>query len=221
MATRTRVVVESGDKRVFATAIDWPGWSRSAKTRDDALATLVEYGARYKKSLGTAAAGLTLPKSVDELEITSSVHGGANTDFGVPHEIVSDDRKQPTDKELEELIKLLKAIWKGFDSAAAKAKGKTLATGPRGGGRKLDQIREHVAGADRAYIGALGAKAPPEKEGWAATQAAFIDALHAKVRGELPEKGPRGGDRWPARYAIRRSAWHALDHAWEIEDRLE
>jgi len=24
---------------------------------------------------------------------------------------------------------------------------------------------------------------------------------------------------WPARYAIRRTAWHVLDHAWEIEDR--
>jgi len=52
-------------------------------------------------------------------------------------------------------------------------------------------------------------------------ESAFIEALHAKVRGELPAKGPRGGDRWPARYAIRRSAWHALDHAWEIEDRSE
>jgi hypothetical protein len=38
--------------------------------------------------------------------------------------------------------------------------------------------------------------------------------------GELPDFGPRGGERWPALFAIRRSAWHALDHAWEIEDRL-
>jgi len=25
---------------------------------------------------------------------------------------------------------------------------------------------------------------------------------------------------WPARYYVRRAAWHVLDHAWEIEDRL-
>jgi hypothetical protein len=31
--------------------------------------------------------------------------------------------------------------------------------------------------------------------------------------GPLAEKG------WPARYAARRIAWHALDHAWEMEDR--
>jgi hypothetical protein len=30
---------------------------------------------------------------------------------------------------------------------------------------------------------------------------------------EVPEKG------WPPRYAARRIAWHALDHAWEIEDK--
>jgi hypothetical protein len=29
----------------------------------------------------------------------------------------------------------------------------------------------------------------------------------------------RGGSRWSPRYAIRRSAWHSLDHAWEILDR--
>jgi hypothetical protein len=40
------------------------------------------------------------------------------------------------------------------------------------------------------------------------------------VRGELAERGPRGGIRWPARYYVRRAAWHVLDHAWEIEDRL-
>ena len=27
------------------------------------------------------------------------------------------------------------------------------------------------------------------------------------------------GARWPVRHGIRRSAWHVLDHAFEIEDR--
>jgi hypothetical protein len=55
--------------------------------------------------------------------------------------------------------------------------------------------------------------------GWPSIQKAFIAAARARAHGELPDQGPRGGKRWPARYAIRRSAWHALDHAWEIEDR--
>ena len=29
---------------------------------------------------------------------------------------------------------------------------------------------------------------------------------------------PKG---WPQRYAVRRIAWHALDHVWEMEDRSE
>jgi hypothetical protein len=36
-------------------------------------------------------------------------------------------------------------------------------------------------------------------------------------------RGPSDGEpiskRWTARFAARRIAWHALDHAWEIEDR--
>ena len=32
---------------------------------------------------------------------------------------------------------------------------------------------------------------------------------------------PLADRRWTPRYAARRMAWHALDHAWEIEDRTE
>jgi len=40
-------------------------------------------------------------------------------------------------------------------------------------------------------------------------------------RGEEPPPNPRRTKPlWSPRFAIRRSAWHALDHAWEIEDRV-
>jgi hypothetical protein len=32
---------------------------------------------------------------------------------------------------------------------------------------------------------------------------------------------PLAGRHWPQRYAARRIAWHALDHAWEIDDRTD
>ena len=215
-----KVFLESGDKKVFAGAIDWPGLARSGKTEEAALQALVAYAPRYAANLGSVAARLEVPARVESMEVVARLRGGSGTDFGVPSVVADFDRQALSDAQLVQLIERLRGAWTAFERAAAGADGKTLASGPRGGGRSLQKIREHVIEADRAYIGALGARAPHAREGWAAVQDAFIEALHAKVRGELPERGPRGGERWPARYAIRRSAWHALDHAWEIEDRL-
>ncbi len=44
----------------------------------------------------------------------------------------------------------------------------------------------------------------------------MLEALRAPSDGS-----PLVGRRWTARYAAHRIAWHALDHAWEIEDRSE
>jgi hypothetical protein len=216
------VYVETTKRRTFACAVDWPGWCRSGKTEANALAALVAYGPRYKAALGRHADRLEPPADASALKVVDSRPGTPTTEFGAPGVVTDLDRREVSDTELARLISMLEAAWSAFDRAAAEAAGRPLApAGPRGGGRRIDQMQAHVHEADRAYIGGLGAKAPPSGDGWPATQAAFVAALHAKVRGELPEKGPRGGERWPARYAIRRSAWHALDHAWEIEDRSE
>jgi hypothetical protein len=53
---------------------------------------------------------------------------------------------------------------------------------------------------------------------------AAVEAMRAAVLEVLrqPSDGSPLADRkWPARYAARRIAWHALDHAWEMEDRTE
>ena len=52
------------------------------------------------------------------------------------------------------------------------------------------------------------------------TRQAVLDALAAAAHGEVPARGPRGGVIWTPRYFVRRVAWHVLDHAWEIEDRV-
>ena len=214
-----KVYVEGGSKRTFVGAIDWPGWDRGAKTEEAALEAFIDYGPRYVAAIGNPARGLKLPKSVKDLDIRTRLKGGSGTDFGVPSTVSDFDRAELSADDLAELAKVLRAAWRAFETAASKAKGTKLRpSGPRGGGRALDKIVEHVREADEAYIASLGAR-PPRNAEWATLQRALIDALAAKIRGELPERGPRGGERWPARYAIRRSAWHALDHAWEIEDR--
>ena len=98
-----------------------------------------------------------------------------------------------------------------------------LAKGPRGGGREVDAIVEHVVGAEASYLRMIGGRADVE-EGEAAAarddeRAAAIDALERALTDGIPERGPKGGARWSAPYFVRRAAWHVLDHAWEIEDR--
>ncbi len=97
--------------------------------------------------------------------------------------------------------------------------------GPGGGGRDLDKIIEHVIEGDASYLRRLAwktKKAPEESraEALRRTRQAILDALDAAVREGLPERGPRSGVIWTSRYFVHRVAWHALDHAWEIEDCL-
>jgi hypothetical protein len=79
--------------------------------------------------------------------------------------------------------------------------------------------------ADAGYLARLGWKLEKGKEndlsrGMTRSRQAILRALTAAAGGGMPERGPRGGVRWTPRYSVRRVAWHALDHAWEIEDRI-
>jgi hypothetical protein len=80
-------------------------------------------------------------------------------------------------------------------------------------------MTDHVREADEGYTAALGGKSRPAGAEWSVVQQNFVAAVKARNAGELPDVGPRGGTRWPPLFAMRRSAWHALDHAWELEDR--
>jgi len=147
------------------------------------------------------------PAVVDGLRVTARLNGDATTDFGAPGAIPAADAEPVGPAEFERLVALLDACWSAFEKAARSATGKRLATGPRGGGRDLENIRQHVVQAEESYARTVGGGTN------------FGEALRARWRGEVPDTGPRGGLRWPVRYAVRRSAWHLLDHAWEIEDR--
>ena len=123
------------------------------------------------------------------------------------------------------LQNLLKACWQAFDRAAQAAVGKELSKGPRGGGRDLDGIIDHVLGSAEGYLGRISWKLPKSetadfKVRVQQIQSGVEDALDRAAHGGVEEHGPRGGKRWTARYFTRRSAWHILDHAWEIEDRM-
>jgi hypothetical protein len=220
---RIDVYLEIGSKRVFACAVDWPGWCRSGPDEAGALQALLDYGPRYAKVVGTARLGFVAPSRVEALHVVLRMKGNATTDFGAPGVVPSVDRASAGEADCARLEKVLRAGWRALDSAAKRATGKELRKGPRGGGRELDAIVRHVVDADAGYLGGVGWKAPAAGKAAdrvEATRSAVLEAVRASAGGEIPAIGPRGGVRWPVRYFVRRVAWHTIAHAWEIERRL-
>jgi hypothetical protein len=212
------VYVEVGSKQVFACALDWPGWCRSGKTEDDALAALAAYVPRYAPV--AKKAGLKFPNSAGEFKVVERVKGGATTDFGAPEKSVAADDKPITKAQAERLAAVVEAAWAIFDEVAAGAPA-SLRKGPRGGGRDRDKMIDHVLDAEAAYTRKIGLRHKPssrsDKQAITQTRRETLETLRA-ARKPLPAQDIKS---WPYRYAARRIAWHALDHAWEMEDRSE
>jgi hypothetical protein len=217
MKTSIAVYLELGKKRVFVASVEWPGWCRSGRDAESALEALLEYGPRYAKAIKSARLGFKVPSHTEAFKIVEKLKGNATTDFGAPGIAPKADARGLDAKELKRQEAILKACWTALDRAAAKAKGATLSTGPRGGGRSLTKIVAHALDAEGAYLHALGGK-------YRGTDAkvmheTVLAMLESRARGEEPDMSRRKAPLWHPRYAVRRSAWHALDHAWEIEDR--
>jgi hypothetical protein len=217
------VVLEIGARRVFAIAVDWPGWARSGREEQAALEALVAARGRYVRSLGR---GFRVPDpgSIEDLSVLERVSGNATTDFGAPDAVLPGDADPISAEELERLERIVRACWRAFERTSQGAEGTTLTVGPRGGGRSLEAIERHLVEAEASYIRKLAAK-PPTVQGdlmrasAGLIHASAVDALRTAVKEGVPERGPRGGKLWSPRRFVRRVTWHALDHAWEIEDR--
>jgi hypothetical protein len=207
-----------GKKRVFAGALEWPGWSRSGRDEDAAIAQLLQYRDRY----AAAMLDFTVPASGTAIVI-ERVAGNATTDFGAPGVPPKADAAPLDGSPLKRHLAILEAAWGAFDGAAKRARGRSLSKGPRGGGRDLDKMIAHVHEAELAYLSAVGGSFKREAGEKAAAagrrmRQVMVAAIAARARGEPPAK-PRRSALWAPRYVVRRAAWHALDHAWEIEDR--
>ena len=213
------MALETAPKKTFATAVDWPGWSRSGKTSELALEALAAYAARY--AAVAAKAGETFPDhaALGDLEVIEESEGGGGTDFGVPSRVTDADRRRTTAKEADRLRRLVAAAWAVFDGVAATAPAE-LRKGPRGGGRDRDKMIGHVTEADSAYAREIGLRLNPPDPAQRATVKAMREAV-LEVIGTPSDGSPLADRKWTARYAASRIAWHALDHAWEMEDRSE
>jgi hypothetical protein len=219
MVTPVRIMVERGKKkRVVACAFDWPGWDRSAKTEDEALAVLESYRPRFAPVAGLAGLGDEFAEA-GRFEVVERLPGIGTTDFyglsGVPAAAEHDAMSAAA---CERKIAILRATWAYCDAAASRVSAE-LRKGPRGGGRERDEIYRHVNGWEIYDLAKkVGVQWPVETRedpsALGAYREAFVDAIRDRcARGEAMART------WTLQFLIRRCAWHQLDHAWEMEDR--
>jgi hypothetical protein len=121
--------------------------------------------------------------------------------------------------DLERKITILRAAWAFFDSVAARVSPEMRA-GPRGGGRDRDEIIRHAIRVESEdFAKRVGLRMPESAAltpgGLRPYREAYIAAMRAYNAGEV-ERRMRS---WTLPFLIRHSAFHTLDHAWEMEDK--
>lgn len=202
----------------MAFALDWPGWSRGAKTPELALETLEAYRPRYRPI--AVAAGMAVEfDGAGALEVVEDRVGTGSTDFwGISFSPSSAEQGPMEEADLERKIKLLQAGWAYFDSVAGRVSAE-MRKGPRGGGRDRDRIIRHTIRTESEdFAKRLGLRIPEEgalsPEGLADHRRSYIAAMRKYNAGE----GKRMVT-WTLPFLIRHSAYHTLDHAWEMEDK--
>ncbi|HVC40174.1 MAG TPA: hypothetical protein VNH20_09460 [Candidatus Dormibacteraeota bacterium] len=219
MTNELRVTVEVGpkDKKVAAVAPDWPGLERGAKTGDAAVETLRAYLPRYAKVARLAGMDAEFA-AITGLDVVERYQGTGSTDFwGISFAFSSIDKQQVSSAALERELTLMRACWTFFDEVRLRVSAE-MQKGPRGGGRDRDRIVRHVFGAEQDWARKVGVRTP---EGALVTDDAglkeYRDAYCAALR-RFHSEGKMARS-WPCRYLIRHTAFHTMDHGWEMEDK--
>jgi hypothetical protein len=216
-----RTVLERGPKgkRFVAFSLDWPGWSRGAKTAELALETLEAYRARYGPVAELAAMAGEY-EAAGPLEVVEDRVGTGSTDFwGISFSPSSAEQGPMGEAELERGITLLRACWAFFDDVAAHVSAE-MRKGPRGGGRDRDRIIRHTVRTESEdFARQVGLRNP---EGFALTpdglrrhRETYVAAMRAYNAGQVQRRMRS----WTLPFLVRHSAFHTLDHAWEMQDK--
>ncbi len=209
----TDIYIELGGKKAIAWSLEWPGWCRIRTSEVAAVQALVETQSRYR--LIAQRAGLEFAPA--DLVVVERLVGNANTAWGVPSVLASAETSTIDALTAQRHVALLRASWDLLEVAVASSPAH-LRKGPRGGGRDRDEIRRHVIEAERAYARKIGVRNPP----FDVNDPTRLKAMREEIAAVLskPSSGePLVAGGWNASYAVRRMAWHVVDHLWEIEDR--
>ena len=214
-------MIEHGtkDKRSVAFSLDWPGWSRGARTAEAAVATLEAYRARYRPVAKLAGMAAEFD-AAGPLEIVEDRVGTGSTDFwGISFSPSSTEHGPIGEAELERKLTLLQACWSFFDGVAASVSPE-MKKGPRGGGRDRDRIIRHTIRTESEdFAKQVGLRIPEgaalTPEGLRQNRQDYVAAMRAYNVGQVARRMRS----WNLPFLIRHSAFHTLDHAWEMEDK--
>lgn len=217
--SRLRVLIEepTRGKRWVAVAADWPGLERGGRSEDEATEKLVRYVPRYLPVAQRAGLDAELAAQTD-IDVIGRYQGTGSTDFwGISFAPTPLDREPFDAPAFDRQVQLLRAAWAEFDEAAATVSAE-LRPGVRGGGRSRDQIVRHVL-ANEGGDFSKRVHAPSELEdlltpgGLARHRDRYIEAMRAWYA----EGRPLG--KWTIPFLLRHTAYHVLDHTWEMLDR--
>ena len=209
----TDICVELGGKKAIAWSLEWPGWCRIRTSEQEAVQALIDTEARYR--LIARRAGQDFAPG--DLVVIERLAGDANTAWGVPSVLASAETRPIDATTAQHNVALLRASWDMLEEVVAASPAE-LRKGPRGGGRDRDEIRRHVIEAERAYARKIGIRHTP----FEMNDKSALKAMREEIAAALskPSIGvPLVSGGWNASYAVRRMAWHVVDHIWEIEDR--
>jgi len=218
MANPLLVTLEIGPKgkKVVAVAPDWPGLARGAATAEAAVERVRAYLPRYAPVAALAGMDAAFA-DIGEAEVAEQYPGTGSTDFwGISFAFSDIDRQAMPDEALERHLALMRAAWVFFDAVRGRVSAE-LRRGPRGGGRDRDHVVRHTLFVEHDWAAGIGVSVPREALLTDEGLAAYRDAYCAAIR-ELHAQG-KMARKWPLRYMIRHTAFHTLDHAWEMEDK--
>jgi len=204
-------------KKWVAIAADWPGLERGARTEREAVEKLRRYVERYRPVATRARLASELAQQT-EIDVIGRYGGTGSTDFwGISFAPSPFDREPYDAPVFDRHVRLLRAAWAEFDETGARVSSE-LRLGPRGGGRSRDHIIRHVLNVEGLdFSSRVGAESALDDLQTPAGRERHRDRYVAAMRDWYAAGKPLG--KWTVPYLLRHTAYHALDHAWEMQDR--